>query len=58
MIVKNKYTAEAKRKGWKMQDIAKRWGIKPRQMSNIAKLPGQRDWDALAGLPVETVTGK
>lgn len=49
--VTNPFTAEAKRRGWKMQDIAKRWGITPRQMSYIAKSPSQRDWDALNGLP-------
>ena len=47
----NLFTAEAKRRGWKMQDIAARWKITPRQMSNIAKSPSQRDWDALNGIP-------
>ncbi len=45
------FTTKAKIQGWRMQDIAERWGIKPRQMSNIARSPSQRDWDALAGLP-------
>ena len=47
----NKYTSEAKAKGWSMKALATRWGIKQRQMSNIAGNPKQRDWDALKGLP-------
>jgi len=40
-----------KAKGWTMQAVATRWGIKARQMSNISVNPKQRDWDAVAGLP-------
>lgn len=47
----NKFTQTAKEKGWKMQDIASRWGVTPRQMSRIAGNPDRRDWDALNGLP-------
>jgi len=49
----NPFTAEAKRRGWKMKAIAIRWGISPRQMSRIAKKPSQRDLDALNGLPLK-----
>ena len=45
------FTAQAKANGWKMKDIAKRWGILPRQLSRVAANPSQRDWDSLAGLP-------
>lgn len=38
-------------KGWRLNEIAQRWGILPRQMSRISTDPKQRDWDALAGLP-------
>lgn len=47
----NEYTAAAKAKGWAMKDIAERWGVTPRRMSQIAADPKQKDWDALAGLP-------
>lgn len=46
-----KFTTVARAKGWPMKAIAERWGITPRQMSNIAANPKQRDWDALEGLP-------
>ena len=42
---------DLKSKGWKMKDVAERWGISPRQVSNIAKNPTTRDWDMLDGLP-------
>lgn len=45
------FSKEAKAKGWKMKDIAERWGVTPRQMSNIAAKPSWKDWDALDGLP-------
>lgn len=38
-------------KGWSAKEVAKRWGILPRQMSNIGKRPKQMHMDALAGLP-------
>ena len=47
----NKFTQKAYELGWKMKDIANRWDISPRQMSNIAKKPKTRDYDALNGLP-------
>jgi hypothetical protein len=50
----NEFTKLVKAKGWKMQDVAERWGVTPRRMSQIAKEPGQKDWDAVAGLPDQT----
>ncbi len=47
----NKYTEQAKAKGWSMKAIGERWGVSQRQVSNIAKNPKQKDWDALEGLP-------
>ena len=49
----NLFTKAAKAKGWKMQDLAERWGIKPRQMSNVAGSPKQIHWDALTGVPAK-----
>lgn len=34
-----------------MKDVAARWGVTPRRLSQIAAEPKQKDWDALAGLP-------
>jgi DNA-binding Xre family transcriptional regulator len=47
----NNFTLSVKAKGWKMQDLAERWGITPRQISRIAEAPKQIHWDALDGLP-------
>ena len=41
----------AEEKGWLLQDIAKRWGVTPRQMSRVANSPKQKDIDAVTGLP-------
>jgi transcriptional regulator len=38
-------------KGWSAQQVAKRWGVTPRRISQIGKNPRQKDWDALNGLP-------
>ncbi len=51
--MKNQFTKILKEKGWRLKDVAARWGIQPRQMSNVAKSPKQRDWDAVAGLPLK-----
>lgn len=45
------FARQAKIKGWSMMSLADRWGISPRQMSNISAKPKQIHWDALAGLP-------
>jgi len=47
----NKFTEQAKAKGWSMKAIGDRWGVTQRQMSNIGASPKQVHWDALAGLP-------
>ncbi len=47
----NEFTKAVKSKGWQMQEVAERWGVTPRRMSQIAKNPTQKDWDAFAGLP-------
>lgn len=41
----------ANKKGWKFEDIAKRWGKSERQISRIAATGSQRDIDAVNGLP-------
>ena len=45
------YTTAAKAKGWKLTELAERWGVTKRHMSNVAAKPKQRDWDALEGVP-------
>jgi hypothetical protein len=45
------YTTQIKSKGWKMKEIAERWGVTPRRMSQISANPKQKDWDAMQGLP-------
>jgi len=37
------------------QELGKRWGISPRRISQIGNSPIQKDWDALAGLPVDFI---
>lgn len=44
------FKEEAKRKGWTLKELAERWGVTPRQMTNVAKNPKQKDWDALESL--------
>lgn len=45
------FTKELRRKGWTGVEVAARWGIKPRRLSQIAAAPTRKDLDALAGLP-------
>ncbi len=45
-----------KAKGWTAKEVAKRWGITQRQMSNISKRPKVRDCDAVEGLPTKLKT--
>lgn len=40
-----------RRKGWSAQEVAKRWGLLPRQLSRIGKNPKQIHMDAMSGLP-------
>lgn len=39
------------RKGWKFEDVAKRWNISERQLSRISNSANIRDIDAANGLP-------
>lgn len=41
----------ANSKGWKFEEIAKRWGKSERQISRIAAAGEVRDMDAVRGLP-------
>jgi hypothetical protein len=45
------FTKQAKKKGYLMKEIASRWNVTPRRMSQIASDPKAKDWDALEGLP-------
>lgn len=45
------FTQAVKNKKWSMKKLASRWGITPRQLSNIASDPKPIHWDALNGLP-------
>jgi hypothetical protein len=45
------FTKQAKKKGYQMKEIASRWNVTPRRMSQIASDPKAKDWDALEGLP-------
>lgn len=45
------FTKRVKQKGWLMKQLAERWGLTPRQMSNIANDPKPVHWDALSGIP-------
>jgi len=49
------YAKAIREKGWNQKDLAARWGIKSRQLRNIAAAPTQRDWDALNGVPARGV---
>lgn len=48
---KTKFHEIAQKKGWLLEDIAKRWDISVRQMSRVANNPKRRDLDAVSGLP-------
>jgi transcriptional regulator len=45
------YVKTLRKKGWTAQELAKRWGVSPRRISQIGNEPTQKDWDALAGIP-------
>ena|GEM_PF-2767579 len=49
------FTEKAKAKGWKNKELAERWGVSPRQISNVSAAPKQKDWDALAGVPYKKI---
>jgi len=45
------FVKKLRAKGWTARELAERWGVSPRRISQIGKNPTQKDWDALAGLP-------
>jgi len=47
------YVKKIRAKGWMAQELAKRWGVSPRRISQIGNNPSQKDWDALTGLPTK-----
>lgn len=51
------FVRKIREKGWSAREVAARWGITPRRLSQIGKAPTQRDWDALAGLPPRKIFG-
>ncbi len=53
-----KFQEIANSKGWKFEEIAKRWNKSERQLSRIAKAEEPRDIDAVNGLPDKTKSSK
>ena len=47
----NDYVKELRRRGWTARELAERWGVSPRRISQISANPSRKDWDALEGLP-------
>ena len=45
------FVRKLREKGWSAKEVARRWGISPRRLSQIAADPSLRDLDALDGLP-------
>lgn len=52
------FVKQLRAKGWTAQELAIRWGVSPRRISQIGNDPQQRDWDALAGLPEKVSVAK
>jgi hypothetical protein len=48
---RSEFTKRAHQKGWTLKELAVRWGVSVRWMSNISQDPQDKDWDALEGLP-------
>ena len=48
--MKHPYTEALHNAGWTAETLAKRWGIKRRQMQNICRHPKSIHWDALKGV--------
>lgn len=46
----HEFTRKVKAKGWTLRSLAERWGMSVTHLGNIAANPGQREWDALAGI--------
>ena len=49
------FTEAIKIKGWRLVELAERWGVSKREMSNIAANTSEKEWDAVNGLPVKTM---
>lgn len=49
-MTKHTYTRAMHDKGWQLKELAVRWGIKPRSMSNLAANPKLVHWSAMDGL--------
>ena len=47
------FVGELHKIGMSAQELALRWGVTPRQISNVGKNPSQKDWDALEGIKKE-----
>jgi hypothetical protein len=45
------FTKKIKAKGWKLKEIAERWGFSPRRMDQISANPEPLHLDAIEGLP-------
>ncbi len=50
-VMTKEFKRVIKSKGWMMKDVAERWELTPRRMSQIAKKPSLVHWDAIYGLP-------
>lgn len=48
---KTDFRQAAEDKGWRMSEIAERWGITPLSLSRQTREPDQKTLDALGGLP-------
>ncbi len=50
-VVKNQFLFKMEKKEWTKKELANRWGIQERQITNIVNNPKVKDFDALRGLP-------
>ena len=49
--VKNQFLFIMEKKDWSKKELAVRWGVQERQITNIINNPKVKDYDALRGLP-------
>ena len=47
----NEFSKQLRDKGWRVKDLAERWGFTLAGISKITANPKQMHWDALKGLP-------
>jgi len=50
-VVKNQFLFKMEKKDWTKKELAERWGVQERQITNIINTPKVKDYDALRGLP-------